>query len=81
MITHKLNDKTTLQFRPIYGEDFIPYLVQGDIEKKIPLLVTEAEISVIQEKIKHINFLDLSLDYIKMVIAGCMSILMKQQHT
>lgn len=80
MITHKINDHITIQFRPINGNGFVPYLVKDAAAHRIPLLISENEIPIIQEKLGLINSWDFSLEYTHMIIAGCISTIMKQQH-
>lgn len=76
MQTHQINDKVLLQFKPI-NENFYPQLVYKNDMINIPLLVAGEEIDIILKKIALINFMDFPVSYIKMIIAGCISIVLK----
>jgi hypothetical protein len=80
MIIYKINDHVVIEFRQINEDNLIPYIVKDTTASRIPLLISENEVLIIQEKLSLINFWDFSLEYIYMIVAGCISTVIKQQH-
>lgn len=76
MKTHKINDKISLHFCPV-KENFFPKLVQKENTINIPLLISDEEIDLITERLDLIDFLNLPFHYIKMVVSGCISTVIK----
>ncbi len=76
MITHKISDDIILQFCPV-KDNYYPIVKDRDDYRNIPLLVAEQEIEIITDTLKLINFVNLPLHYSAMVIAGCISIVLK----
>lgn len=76
MIKHQINENVCLQFNPV-NENFYPQLVHKKGVTNVPLLVAHEEIDIILEKITLINFMDFPVSYIRMIIAGCISIVLK----
>ncbi len=76
MITHKITDSVTLKFTPNAGF-FSPNLISDNGTCYIPLLVGEKEIKVIIDRLSLVNFVDLPLNFISMIIKGCISTILK----
>jgi hypothetical protein len=76
MRTHQINNNIYLQFKPV-NENFYPQLVHKKDVINVPLLIAHEEIDIILEKITLINFMNLPVNYIRMIIAGCISIVLK----
>lgn len=76
MRTYQINDNIYLQFKPV-NDNFYPQLVHTEGVINVPLLVADEEIDIILEKIGLINFVDSPVNYIEMIIAGCISTVLK----
>jgi hypothetical protein len=79
MRTYKITDSVSLYFDQV-KENFFPKLRLEDEVISIPLLVAYHEIDVVTNNLKLINFGNLPLHYIKMIIAGCISTVLKYHY-
>lgn len=80
MRIHRINRSTSLEFHSLRGRDFIPKIVQDSDIISIPLLVAEGEIDRVTDKLGLIDFMNLPLHYIEMIVAGCISTVLKYCH-
>jgi hypothetical protein len=75
---HTIDNNTTLQFCPLRNNTFLlPKIVRGDDFRSIPLLIEEDEIDRMTRKLDLIDFRDLPIHYIEMIVAGCIMTVLK----
>jgi len=77
MIHCIISKDVVLQFHETGNGDFLPKLIQKEDAIDLSLLVMEHDIHNITHKLKVINFYNLPHDYIKMIISGCIVIVLK----
>jgi hypothetical protein len=63
-----------LEFKEMPGGMFGASVSDGTNEKSIPLLFEKDRISVIEEKMSKLNLKDPTLEYFRLVVAGCIRI-------
>jgi hypothetical protein len=76
MKTHKINDSVFLQFCP-HNENFLPRLIHSKGITNIPLIIADSEIEIVINKLDLIDLLDFPIHYIEMIVAGCISLILK----
>lgn len=80
MEKYKINETTLLEFTDIGYCNFSPVLLQDNKSYAIPLIVTSKEIPHIKEKLDIIDFCGLPIHYVEMIVAGCISIILKNSN-
>lgn len=76
MKPHKINDSVILQFYPHNG-NFLPRLIHSKGISHIPLIVADSEIELVIDKLGLFDLIDFPIHYIEMIVAGCISVVLK----
>lgn len=76
MIHYVIAKDIALQFCP-HNENFLPRLIHSKGITHIPLIVADSEIEIVIDKLGLIDLLDFSIHYIEMIVAGCISVVLK----
>lgn len=76
MISHRISDSIIPQFCP-YDDNFLPRIVHDKEITPISLIVADPEIELIIDKLGLLNLIDFPIHYIGMIVAGCISVVLK----
>lgn len=76
-----LTNSVNLKFISIDDINYWAELHSNEKPITIPLLLTKEEAQKTLEKIKYLNFSNFPLNYIRMILAGCMMTIMRKLHS
>lgn len=77
MAVFELTPEIGLEFCPLRGDAYKPIILKDGDFITLPLVVVEDEIESILERLKAIDFSGHPLNYIKMMVSGCIAIVLK----
>jgi len=76
----KLQQGLEFYFTSYNGRDYYPMLSVAGQQDRIPLLLTSNQIQIANERVAKLDFKDFPVEYIKMIISGCIMFILQRHN-